>query len=171
MTNNIQNFNNYVDVIKKAKYDFDKHYKEGDTYSLINCFLTINCIVEWITNDKTSNIPVAIVAEAENFKRSIANGNTNSDSTIDGDKIKNNDIKEQINFVRIVCNHAKHNNSDKLQFFEIKIGEGAYFPLRFPQNLQHVYVELNGQEIPLIDVAENIINFWENLLKQNGINI
>ena len=166
MTNTIQNFNDYIDVIKKARYDVEKHYREADTYSLINCFLTINCIVDWIINDKTSNIPAKIVNEANNIAKAPKNS-----FVFDETKILNNDIIQQTYFVRKVCNRTKHNNSNKSKFSAIKIKSGAKFPLHFPQKLSHVSLEINGQEIYLAPIAENLVNFWENLLKQNGINI
>jgi hypothetical protein len=53
-TRKFQKFKSYEDLLKKARWDYQRYYREGEVYSSIDCLLTINLIPRWIIMEEKS---------------------------------------------------------------------------------------------------------------------
>jgi len=151
----IKTLSTYSDWLDKAKYEFDLFTKSYGVYDLTNCLLTLNAIPEWIFNSKSSPENLSLMAHE---KYLLMQGNNNF--VLNTSKLS--EIDHQLRLVRMFCNHAKHNKSDKEKDENnmVSIDQCFVFPATFPIKFDRIKI---GDENFLAEpILESIINFWSH---------
>lgn len=150
----INTLQNYDDWLNKAKHEFSLYSQTRGVYELANCFLTLNCLPEWIS--KSGHAPQELKNIAENKIR-IMKGDKNQ-FLLDPEKL--DQIDHQLRLIRVFCNHTKH--GDKKQAI-VEITMSATFPLQFPITFDHLRVD--SKNIHIDPIIESVIDFWEKSIK------
>lgn len=145
----IPTLSSYSDWLEKAEHDLSMFEKKYNVYDMANCFLSLNALPEWIK--KTDNASENIRQLAED-KICIMKHHQ-----LDIERLKKNDINNQLRFVRLFCNHAKH-KKDKGEFIEISMG--ARLPATFPIKFEYLSIGENCS-IKAVDLLKNVIIFWK----------
>jgi hypothetical protein len=154
----IPTLSSYNDWLEKAEHDLSMFEKTHNVYDMANCFLSLNSLREWISKDDTA---------PENLKKlslKIQEAISKMKGNLNLEKLKNNDIDQSINLIRMFCNHAKHScnhakhRQKKDNFVEIEMG--AKLPTTFPTKFE--YLRINEScSIKSVDLLKNVIKFWK----------
>jgi hypothetical protein len=139
----IPTMNNFQDLSKKAKYDFERFKTDGSIYSFIDCLLTLNALPDWIKNSEVENDHLNRIIDSMQHKELIA------------DKILT-DIDDTLRFIRFYANHSKHNKSIKMEM-------SAAFPLEFP--IRFKYIQVGELAIDSVEILKKVIDFWDGYIK------
>lgn len=150
------------DLFNKLEFDLKRYSKNNHSYELIDCLLTLNSIPEWIS--KSDKISEGLKGLAEG-KIYIMKGHENfvfDESTIDSD------IDQQLRFIRLFCNHAKH-KSESGQIPRIISRYGATLPVTLPAKLYNL-IALGTKEIDAEFLIHNVYSFWKDKLDKEKTN-
>lgn len=152
--------NNYLDLIKKLDYDIERFDKTNHIYELLDCFLTLNAIPEWIKKD--IGTPKHLMDEAEKMQSLIKGGEfIFNENELDK-------IEHKLKLVSLISNHAKHNNNSKKSTIPIiKTISGNSFPASLPVKFSHAIV-VGENEIDAEYIIKEASNFWKDLIKNRN---
>jgi hypothetical protein len=143
--------NSYLELVKKLDYDLERYSRTNHIYELLDCFMTLNSLPEWIKGSPEASQPLKGIAEA---KLKIMKG---QDFTLDVDKL-DTDIDHQLRFIRLICNHSKH-KTDSSQIPIIKSMGGSAFPATLPVKFD--IVAIGDKEVDAEDLINRVANFWK----------
>ena len=147
----IDNLNTYKDFFQKAKHDTERHFNDGDSYSLMDCFLTWNSLPEWIKSDQGA--PDELKSIAREILRVMKTKFQSIDEANNGNDV---DIDYCLRVIRQTCNHSKHGPQEDKPIPPITKREGASFPLHFPAKFQHTAIgDMKGR-----GVLTTVLDFW-----------
>lgn len=141
-SNSIPTMNNFQDLFKKAKYDFERFKADASIYSFIDCLLTLNALPDWIKNSEVENDSLNMIIVAMQKNELVA------------DNILT-DIEVTLRFIRFYANHAKHNKS-------IKMVMCATFPLELP--IRFKYIQVGELTIDSVEILKKVIDFWDDYI-------
>src|SRR5690606_30328495 len=97
----------YKDLFQKLEYDLVRFSKTNHIYELIDFFMTLNAIPEWIINSSKVDM---VSKEIIQIKLQIMKGQ-NFDFN---EEFLSESIDQKLRLVRLVCNHAKHKTDSPL---------------------------------------------------------
>jgi len=147
----IPTLNSYNDWLEKAEHDLSVFKKTYSVYDMANCFLSLNSLPDWIKEDINAS---KNLKELVTKKQEIMGVMKND---LDLEKLKNNDIDQSLNLIRMFCNHAKH-GVKKGEF--VKISMGVKLPAALPTKFEYLSIGEN-YSIKAVDLLENVISFWK----------
>lgn len=147
----IPTLSSYADWLEKAEYDLSVFEKTYNVYDMANCFLSLNSLPNWIKKDNEA--PKDLKELVEEKQKIIGRMGDNLNLR----KLKNNDIDQSLNFIRMFCNHAKHKKEEGV-FIEITMG--AKLPASLPMKFEYLSIGQNCS-IKVMDLLKNVISFWK----------
>ncbi|MBE5320636.1 hypothetical protein IM793_15820 [Pedobacter sp. MR2016-19] len=149
--------NNFIDLFKKLDYDMKRYKQNNHIYELIDCFMTINALPEWIikSSEASDNLK-----KAAKEKIKIMKGENN----FVFDETKLEDINHKLILVRLLCNHSKH-KTNSTQIPTIKSQMGTTLPFTFPGKFDYI-IAIGKVNIDAEYILNDLKNFWESELEK-----
>lgn len=152
----IPTLSSYRDWLEKAEHDLSMFEETYSVYNMANCFLSLNSLLDWIKiDDEAPKDLKELVKEKQKVMGKKKN-------ILDFEELKNGDIDQSLNLVRMFCNHAKHGGK-KGEFVEISMG--ARLPATLPTKFEYLSIGENCS-IKAVDLLKNVIFFWKNIIYQ-----
>lgn len=149
----IPTLTDYKDFLRKAIYDYDRYSHTHGVYDLADCLLTLNSLPEWIKESDEAPDDLKSVADEKILIMK---------DKMPGfvfDEYKLDEIDQQLRFIRIFCNHAKHGEpKEKLP----QISMGTPLPATFPITFD--YIDVGDTSYLAIDLIKNVVDFWKALI-------
>lgn len=145
----IPTLDSYSDWLEKAEHDLSVFEKTYNVYDMANCFLSLNALPEWVQKADNASEILRQLAEDKIYIMKY--------HQLDIERLKDNDINNQLRFIRLFCNHAKHKKK-KGDF--IKITMSARLPTILPIKFEYLSISENCS-IKAVDLLKNVINFWK----------
>ena len=150
---------NFHDLLKKLDYDIERLAKTNNIYELLDCFLTLNAIPEWIVNSSTENKPLKEIASQ---KLKIMKGHQ-----FDFDEnLLFQDLDQKLRLIRLVCNHAKH-KTDSIHIPKINRELGCGIPMMIPAKFGFV-ISIGKQRVDAEYLVFEVARFWKLLIENNN---
>lgn len=148
----------YKDLFQKLEYDLVRFSKTNHIYELLDCFMTLNAIPEWIINSSEVDM---VSKEIIQIKLQIMKGQ-NFDFN---EEFLSESIDQKLRLVRLVCNHAKHKTDSPL-IPKIERIYDATFPLILPAKFGYI-ISIGKHRVDAETLIKELKNFWKDLLGLN----
>lgn len=149
---------NYLDLFKKLEVDVARYQKDNHIYTLLDCFLTLNAMPEWIEGSSIADQALKDLAKEKIAIMKGANG-----FVLDESKLQT-DIDHQLRLIRLLCNQTKH-SSPKAELPVFKSKWGATLPFTLPARLGFI-VAIGTNEYDAEPILINVMNFWKQNIGQ-----
>jgi len=151
----IPHLENYKDLFEKILYDYELFIKNRNPkYDLMNCFMGLNSIPEWLMNDPNVTSDIKHIGKQKN---EVMKDRTKI--PFDVNQIRTS-LDHQLKFIRLYCNHTKH-KTDWIP--EIQMYEGG-FPYTFPIKF-YAFIAIGKDNYDVEHLVLNVINFWKTTLQ------
>ncbi|AVI51114.1 hypothetical protein C5O00_07980 [Pukyongia salina] len=139
------------DYWKKMKHDYNRLLQNThDSYAAFDFFITAHHMTDWYINHKSEN--------KTKIRDTVSQFNTKNDTLIILDQIASN---------------AKHYSATAPKHKSIEHISDDYFEPGYIEDgyiIGPIVIELtNGQKFEAIQLAENVMTFWEEKLTLNNI--
>lgn len=148
----IQELSKYNHWLEKAKYEVELYKQTSGVYELVNIFLSLNALPEWIA--KSDEAPGSLRDLADKKIEIMQK----DDKYFKFDNSKLDELDHKLRLIRMFCNHTKHAKHKEGSAFP-KISTSASFPISFPVKFDHLDVgDISVEALPLL---ESVIGYWE----------
>ena len=155
----IPKLNDYKDLVLKFDYNMKKLRESNHIYDLLDCFLTLNSIPEWIIKSNTASESLKKIAQE---KYDIMRGQ--KQGFILDENLLINNIDHQMRFIRLLCNHTKHiTNKEEIPI--IQSIPGTTFPMMLPARFC-IIVTIGKMQVDGELIAFQASEFWKNEIEK-----
>ncbi|NMH26477.1 hypothetical protein [Flavobacterium silvaticum] len=146
---------NFHDLLKKLDYDIERLSKTSHIYELLDCFLTLNALPEWIVNSSIEDTALTDIARQKiNVMKGIK---FNFD-----ENLLHEDFDQKLRLIRLVCNHAKH-KTDSVHIPKIGREIDCSFPMMFPAKFGFV-ISIGKQKVDAEYLIFEVTKFWKSCI-------
>ncbi len=143
----------YEDLFKKVLFDFNRYKTNlNHPYDLMNCLLGLNALPEWLVSDPNANAQLQLMGKQKNEVMK-----DNVKVPFDLSQIGMS-IDHQLKFIRLYCNHSKHNTKNNL-IPTIKVTQGS-FPYTLPIKFFN-FISIGNNNYDVEYLLNDVIDFWQ----------
>lgn len=150
---NLFKITDYKDLLTKIEYDLERYRGNNHLYALIDCIMTLNSLPEWISKSTDASKRLKNLAKTKIII--MKEGWKDFDETL-----LESEIDHQIKFIRLYCNHSKH-NTDSSKIPSIISKYGSTIPAIIPHKLCNI-IAIGEHEYDAEYLITEVYNFWKN---------